>query len=58
MYDAFEGGCSDDHGDETCPICRGEKLSPDFIAMLERAASAEPVVSMTAYEAIEWLRSR
>lgn len=57
MDDAFEGGCGDDHGDETCPICRGEELSPDFIAMLERAASAAPVVSMTADEAIEWLRA-
>lgn len=57
MDDAFEGGCSDDHGDEMCPICRGEKMNPDFVAMLERAASAEPVVSMTADEAVEWLRS-
>lgn len=57
MGDAFEDGCGDDHGDETCPICRGEELSPDSIAMLERAASAEPVVSMTADEAVEWLRS-
>lgn len=57
MGDAFEDGCDDDHRDRTCPICRGEELSPDFIAMLERAASAEPVVSMTADEAIEWLRS-
>ncbi|MHA0319412.1 hypothetical protein ACXY7D_13865 [Sphingomonas melonis] len=58
MGDAFEDGCEDDHGDGTCPICRGEELSPDFIALLERAASGEPVVSMTADEAIEWLRSR
>lgn len=57
MGDAFEGGCDHEHGDETCPICRGEELNPDFIAMLEQAASAEPVVSMTAEEAVEWLRS-
>lgn len=57
MDDAFRDGCGDDHGGDSCPICRGEELSPDFIAMLERAASAEPVVSMTVDEAIEWLRS-
>jgi len=57
MGDAFKDGCDDEHGDETCPICRGEELNPDFIAMVEQAASAEPVVSMTAEEAVEWLRS-
>lgn len=58
MGDAFEGRCWDDHGDDPCSICRGEELSPEFIAMVEQAASAEPVVSMTAEEAVEWLRSR
>lgn len=56
MGDAFEDGCGDDR-DHDCAICRGEALSPDFIAMLERAASAEPIVSMTAEEATEWIRS-
>ncbi len=58
MGDALEKGCGEDHGNEECSICCGEELSPDFIAMLEQAASAEPVVSMTAEEAVEWLRSR
>ncbi len=57
MGDAFGDGCGGDHGDGTCPICRGEELSPDFIALLERAASDEPVVSMTVEEAAEWIRS-
>lgn len=56
MGDAFKDGCGDDHGNESCPICRGEELSPDFIVMLERAL-AEPVVSMTAEEAIAWFRA-
>lgn len=58
MGDAFEGRCWDDHGNDACLICRGEELSPEFIAMVEQAASGEPVVSMTAEEAVEWLRSR
>jgi hypothetical protein len=57
MGDAFGDGCGDDHGDGMCPICRGEELSRDFIALLERAASGEPVVSMTVEEAAEWIRS-
>ena len=56
MDDAFEGGCGDDHGDGSCPICRGEELSPDFIAMLEQAA-AQPGRAMIAEEAIEWINS-
>lgn len=56
MGDAFKDGCGDDHGNESCPICRGEELSPDFIVMLERTL-AEPVVSMTAEEAIAWFRA-
>lgn len=55
MDDAFRDGCDDDH-DASCLICRGEPLDPGFIAWLEQAASAEPVVSMTAEEAVEWLR--
>lgn len=57
MDDAFKDGCGDDHGDDMCPICRGEELSPDFIAMLEQAA-AQPGRVMTAEKAVEWLRSR
>jgi len=55
MDDAFEGGCGDDGTDAPCPICRGEELSPDFIAMLEQAA-AQPGRVMTAEETVEWLR--
>jgi hypothetical protein len=55
MDDAFKDGCGDDHGDEECPICRGEELSPDFIAMLEQAV-AQPGFVMTAEETVEWLR--
>ncbi len=55
MDDAFEGGCGDDGTGGTCPICRGEELSPDFIAMLEQAA-AQPGRVMTAEEKVEWLR--
>lgn len=55
MDDAFEGGCGDDGTGGTCPICRGEELSPDFIAMLEQAA-AQPGRVMTAEETVEWLR--
>ncbi|WP_156460682.1 hypothetical protein [Sphingomonas sp. Leaf339] len=56
MDDAFESGCGDDGTDGPCSICRGEELSPDFIAMLERAA-AQPGRVMTAEETVEWLRS-
>jgi len=55
MGDAFEGGCGDDHGDEPCPICRGEELDPDFLARIQQA-SAQPGMTMTFDEAIEWLR--
>jgi hypothetical protein len=57
MDDAFEDGCGDDGTDAPCPICRGEELDPDFLARIEAAAS-QPGRSMTADEAIEWLRSR
>lgn len=56
MDDAFEDGCGDDHGDETCPICRGEELDPDFLARIEHAA-AQPGRVMTAEEFIAWLDS-
>lgn len=56
MDDAFRDGCDDDHGDGSCPICRGEELDPDFLAWVEQAA-AQPDRVMTAEEAIEWLRS-
>ena len=56
MDDAFRDGCGDDHGDDSCPICRGEDLDPDFLAWVEQAA-AQPGRAMTAEEAIEWFRS-
>jgi len=56
MDDAFKDGFDDDHGDDSCPICRGEDLDPDFLAWVEQAA-AQPGRAMTAEEAIEWLRS-
>lgn len=56
MGEAFKDGFGDDNGDESCPICRGEELSPDFIAMLEQAA-AQSGRAMTAEEAIEWINS-
>ena len=46
--------CDDDETDEPCPICRGEELDPDFLAMIERAA-AQPGKAMSFDKAIEWL---
>ncbi|WP_242098845.1 hypothetical protein [Sphingomonas sp. CROZ-RG-20F-R02-07] len=54
MDGAFKDGCGDDHGDGSCPICRGEELSPDFIAMLEQAA-AQPGRAMTIEQFEAWL---
>ena len=51
-----EERCGDDGTDEPCPICRGEELDPDFLAMIERAA-AQPGRVMTVEEAIEWIQS-
>lgn len=48
--------CDDDGTDDPCPICRGEELDPDFLAWVEHAA-AQPGKTMTADEAIEWLRN-
>jgi len=48
--------CDDDGTDEPCPICRGEELDPDFLAMIEQAA-AQPGRVMTAEEAVEWIQS-
>jgi hypothetical protein len=45
-----------DGADESCPICRGEELDPDFVARIEQAA-AQPGRTMTFDEAMEWLRS-
>jgi hypothetical protein len=56
MDGTFRDGCGDDHGDDACPICRGDELSPEFIAMIEQAA-ARPRQVMTGEEVIEWLRS-
>lgn len=56
MDDAFRDGCDNDHGNGSCPICRGEELDPDFLAWVEQAAS-QSGRAMTAEEAIEWLRS-
>lgn len=52
--DQHEGRCGDDGTDEPCPICRGEELDPDFLAMIERAA-AQPGKAMSFDEAMEWL---
>ena len=57
MDDAFRDGCDDDHGDGSCPICRGEELDPDFLARIEQAG-AHPGMAMTFDEAMEWLRAR
>ena len=57
MGDAFKDGCGDNHGDEACPICRGEELNPDFVARIEQAG-AQPGKTMTFDEAMEWLRAR
>lgn len=54
--DQHAGRCGDDGTDEPCPICRGEELDPDFVAMIEQAA-AQPGKAMTFDEAIEWLRT-
>ncbi|MFV1920960.1 hypothetical protein VPH46_16240 [Sphingomonas sp. MJ1 (PH-R8)] len=54
--DQHAGRCGDDGTDEPCPICRGEELDPDFVAMIEHAA-AQPGKAMTFDEAIEWLRT-
>jgi hypothetical protein len=56
MGDAFKDGCGDNHGDEACPICRGEELNPDFVARIEQAG-AQPGKTMTFDEAMEWLRA-
>jgi len=56
MDDAFDDGCGGDHGDESCPICRGEELDTDFVAMIKKAA-AQPGRVMTIEEFGEWLRS-
>lgn len=50
-------GCVEADHARWCPICRGDELAPDFIATLEQAVSANPIVSMTAEEAIEWINS-
>jgi hypothetical protein len=56
MDDAFSDGCGDDGTDESCPICRGE-VSDEFLALIERAvAEAEKGSSITAEEAIEWIK--
>ena len=55
MGDAFEGGCGDDHGNETCPICRGD-VSSEFVSIIEQAA-AQPGRAMTADEFTAWLDS-
>lgn len=47
----------DDHGDEPCPICRGEELDPDFLAPIQQAG-AQPGMAMTFDEAMDWLRAR
>jgi hypothetical protein len=59
MDDAFRDGCGDDGTDAPCPICRGE-MSPEFTEWLTEvvaATEAQPGKSMTADEAIEWLRT-
>jgi hypothetical protein len=56
IVDQHEGRCGDDGTDQPCPICRGEELDPDFLAMIEHAA-AQPGKAMTFGEAIEWLRT-
>ena len=53
MDDAFKDGCGDDHGDEPCPICRGE-VSDEFIATTERAA-VQPGRAMTIDQFEAWL---
>jgi hypothetical protein len=50
-----EGRC-DDGTDDPCPICRGEELDADLLAMIE-AAAAQPGREMTVEEFGEWLRS-
>lgn len=55
MDDAFKDGCGNDHGDESCPICRGE-MSDEFVERM-KAAAAQPGRAMTVEEASEWLRS-
>lgn len=57
MNDAFEDRFDDDHGVESCPICRGEELDPDFLARIT-AAAAQPGRVMTIEEFGEWLRSQ
>jgi len=55
MDDAFKGSCGGYHGDETCPICRGD-VSGEFVSIIEQAA-AQPGRVMTAEEFIAWLDS-
>ena len=54
MDDAFDDGCGGDHGDESCPICRGEELDPDFVSRIT-AAAAQPGRMMTIKEFNVWL---
>ncbi|RDE07048.1 hypothetical protein [Sphingomonas aracearum] len=49
--------CGDNYAHEPCPICRGEELDPDFLARIEQAG-AQPRMTMTFDEAMEWLRAR
>ena len=53
MGDAFKDGCGDDHGDCSCPICRGE-VSDELVAMIEKAA-AQPGRAMTIDQFEAWL---
>ena len=53
MDDAFRDGCGDDHGDGSCPICRGE-VSDEFTATIEQAA-AQPGRAMRIDQFEAWL---
>jgi hypothetical protein len=53
---AEHGGCSDDGIECSCPVCRGDLLDPAFVGMIEQAA-VEPVMLMTAEEAMAWFRA-
>ncbi len=55
MDDAFEGGCDDDHCDETCSICLDD-VSGELVSIIEQAA-AQPGRAMTADEFTAWLDS-
>lgn len=46
--------CDDDGDGRYCPICRGDPLDPDFVAMIEQGA-ARPYQVMTAAEFTAWL---